>query len=203
MSLTRRFLASKGIEADVIEEIITAHTDTVNALKDKLDEADKYKAKADKYEETKKELDDLRADVAKNSDKDYDALKKEFDDYKADVANKETRTAKEAAYKEVLKDAGIPEKHFAKILKYSDVDGVELDEKGKIKDSKELLKSIKDEWGDHVETQGKQGTNTPNPPSGAGGGSGRTKEDIMKIKDRAERQRAIADNPQIFGIGGE
>ena len=104
--LTRKFLASKGIEADVIDEIIAAHTETTSALKDKLDEAEKYKAKAEKYDEAEKELNDLKAEVAKNGDKDYDALKKEFEDYKAEVANKETRTAKENAYKEILKDAG-------------------------------------------------------------------------------------------------
>lgn len=169
MSLTRRFLASKGIEADVIEEIITAHTETISGLKDKLDEANGYKAKAEKYDATKKELDDLKAEVAKNSDKDYDALKKEFDDYKADIENKAVRSKKEEAYKEILKDAGIPEKHFAKILKYSDVDGVELDDKGKIKTAGDIRKAIKEEWGDHIESNGQQGAQTPNPPANTGG----------------------------------
>ncbi len=203
MALTRKFLASKGIDAAVIDEIITAHTETISGLKDELDKANAFKAKAEKLDAVENELNTLKEEAAKNGGKDYATLKKEFDDYKAEVAKKEARSLKEAAYKEVLKDAGIPEKHFAKILKYSDVDGVELDEKGKIKDSKDLLKSIKEEWGDHVEMQGKQGTTTPKPPLGAGGGSGRTKEEIMKIKDTAERQRAIAENPQIFGIGGE
>lgn len=168
MSLTRRFLASKGIEADVIEEIITAHTDTVNGLKDKLDEAEKYKEKADKYDETKKELDALKDEVANNSEKDYDKLKKEFDDYKTDIENKQARAAKEAAYKEILKDAKVAEKHWAKILKYSDVDGVELDAEGKIKTAADILKSIKEEWADHIESSGQQGASIPTPPVGNG-----------------------------------
>ena len=60
MSLTRKWLASKGIEADVIDEIIAAHTETISGLKDSLDEAKKYEAKAKQYDEAKKELDDLK-----------------------------------------------------------------------------------------------------------------------------------------------
>lgn len=197
--LTRKFLASKGIEADVIEEIITAHTDTVNGLKDKLDEAEKYKAKADKYDEAKKELDDLKAEVAKNSDKDYEALKKEYDDFKADVENKAVRSKKEEAYREILKDAGIPEKHYAKILKYSDVDGVELDKDGKIKTAKDLLESIKEEWKDHIEVRSQNGATTATPPKNTGGAK-MSKDEIMQIKDAVERQKAIAQNPEAFGI---
>lgn len=200
MALTRAFLASKGIEASVIEEIITKHTETVSGLKDDLDKANAYKAKAEKLDAVEKELNDLKAETAKNGGKDYATLKKEFDDFKESVAKKEARSAKEAAYKEVLKDAGIPEKHYAKILKYSDVDGIDLDDKGKAKNAKELLASVKEEWSDHIETQGKQGASISNPPANNGGGSGKTKDEIMKIKDSAERQKAIADNHELFGF---
>ena len=37
MSLTRKFLSAMGIEEDKIEQIIDAHTDTVNALKEARD----------------------------------------------------------------------------------------------------------------------------------------------------------------------
>ena len=197
MALTRKFLASKGIEADVIDEIIAAHTETVSGLKDKLDEAEKYKAKAEKYDEAQKKLDTLKEEVTKNGD--YEALKKEYEAFKADVENKAVRSKKEEAYKEILKDAGIPEKHFAKILKYSDVDGVEIGKDGKIKTAKELLESIKEEWGDHIETNVQNGVNTPNPPKNTGG-SKMSKEEIMKIKDSSERQKAIVENRELFGF---
>lgn len=204
MALTRKFLASKGIDADVIDEIITAHTETISGLKDELDKANAFKAKAEKLDSVEKELNDLKEEAAKNGGKDYATLKKEFDEYKADVAKKETRSLKEAAYKEVLKDAGIPEKHWAKILKYSDVDGVELDDKGQLKTKADILKSVKEEWSDHIETKGQNGANTSTPPAGNGGGAKKTREEILKIKDTFERQQAIADNPEVFGIkGGE
>ena len=37
MSLTRKFLSALGIEDDKVDEIISAHTDTVNALKEQRD----------------------------------------------------------------------------------------------------------------------------------------------------------------------
>ena len=198
--LTRKFLASKGIDASVIDEIITAHTETVSGLKDELDKANSYKEKADKFDGIQKELNDLKAEVAKNGGKSYEALKKEFDDYKADVAKKEARSLKEAAYKDVLKDAGVSEKHWAKVIKYSDIDGLELDEKGQIKNKADLLKSIKEEWSDHIETKAQNGAQTANPPAGAGKAPKMTKEQIMQIKDTVERQKAMMENPEVFGI---
>ena len=198
--LTRKFLASKGIDASVIDEIITAHTETVSGLKDELDKANSYKEKADKFDGIQKELNDLKAEVAKNGGKSYEALKKEFDDYKADVAKKEARSLKEAAYKDVLKDAGVSDKHWAKVIKYSDIDGLELDEKGQIKNKADLLKSIKEEWSDHIETKAQNGAQTANPPAGAGKAPKMTKEQIMQIKDTVERQKAMMENPEVFGI---
>lgn len=168
MALSRKFLASKGIEADVIEEIITAHTETISGLKDKLDEANGYKEKAEKYDSAKKELDDLKAEVAKNSDKDYDKLKKEFDDYKAEVSAKETKTAKETAYRKLCKDAKLSEEGITKAVKYAEWDKIELDEKGEVKNPKDHLKAIGDEWGKFIETTGQQGASTSTPPAGGG-----------------------------------
>ena len=191
MALTRKFLASKGLEADVIEEIITAHTESISGLKDSIDEYKKYESKAKELDAVQKELDDLKAKVAENSDKDYDKLKQEFDAYKADVEEKATRNAKETAYKALLKDVGVPERHFDKILKYSKetLDKLVLDEDGNITDSKELRKSIKDEWGDHIEKKGQQGSGANEPPAN-NGGKALTKADIMNIKDTTERQAA-------------
>lgn len=206
MALTRKQLSAMGIEAEKIEQIIEAHTETVSGLKDEMAKLEGQladaKAEAGKLTDVQKELDTLKAQVAKDEKaregKDYDALKQEFEDYKAEVKRKAERAAKEEAYKSILKDAGIPERHFAKILKYSDVDGVELDDKGEITTKKEILKAVKDEWGDHIATEEKQGAESHTPP--AGGKPTKTKEEIMQIKDSAERQKAIAENATLFGL---
>jgi tetratricopeptide (TPR) repeat protein len=125
-------------------------------------------------------------------------VKKEFEEFKAETERKAVRSAKETAYKEILKDAGVAEKHWAKILKYSDVDGVELDDKGKITTAKDILKEIKEEWADHIEKIDKQGANTATPPANNGGNK-MTKEEIMKIKDTNARQKAISENHELFG----
>lgn len=200
MSLTRKFLSAMGIEEDKIEQIIEAHTETVNALKEARDgfkaDADKLKSVEKELEEAKEQLKDAGTDEYKEK---YDKVKAEFDKFKADTEAKESRTKKEDAYKAILKDANIPEKHFAKIIKYSDIDGLELDDKGELSNKSELLKSIKEEWGDHIEQTGTQGANVQNPPAN-GGNSKKTKEEIMKIKDSSERQKAIAENHELFGF---
>lgn len=206
MALSRKQLSAMGIEADKIEQIIEAHTETVSGLKDEISklegQLENAKAEAGKLTGVQKELNDLKAQVAADEKaregKDYDALKQEFDDYKAEVKRKAEHTAKEKAYRAILKDAGVPERHHDKILKYSDVDGVELDDKGEAKAKKEILKAVKEEWGDHIPTEETHGAESHNPPTG--GKPTKTKEEIMKIKDSAERQKAIAENASLFGI---
>lgn len=206
MSLTRSKLSALGIEADKIEEIIAGHVETVSALNDKIDaarnEAEKYKVEAEKVKELEATIKNLEAkaeaDAKEREGKDYDKLKQEFEAFKAETERKAVRAQKEKAYMEILKDAGIPEKHYSKILKYSDVDGVELDEKGKITTAKEILKEIKEEWGDHIEVEKRTGAPVDTPPANTGGPK-KTKEQIMAIKDRAERQQAIAENMELFG----
>lgn len=198
MSLTRKFLSAMGIEEDKIEQIIEAHTETVNALKEARDgfkaDADKLKSVEKELEEAKEQLKDAGTDEYKEK---YDKVKAEFDKFKADTEAKESRTKKEDAYKAILKDANIPEKHFAKIIKYSDIDGLEFDDKGELSNKSELLKSIKEEWGDHIEQTGTQGASVQTPPA-SGGNSKKTKEEIMQIKDRAERQKAMLENKELF-----
>lgn len=148
------------------EEICGRHSADMDSIKE---ERDGYKKDAETLAAVQKELDDLKAQPSDGFKEKYEKEHKAFEDYKADIAKKETRASKEAAYKEVLKDAGVAEKHWEKILKYSDVDGVELDEKGKIKMAADLLKSIKEEWADHIESPGQKGAATSTPPTSTGG----------------------------------
>lgn len=97
MALTRKFLAALGIEDTKVDEIIQAHTETVNGLKDEIE---KYKSDAEKLPGVTKKRDDLKkaADEAngKNPFKvKYDALKEDFDNYRKDVQAKESRARKE------------------------------------------------------------------------------------------------------------
>lgn len=208
MALTRRQLTALGLEPEKIDEIISAHAETVSALKEEIE---KQKEEAGKVPGLTKELADLKESI---KGKDYDALKaeydqfkadkqKELDDYKAEVAAKEIRTAKEKAYRAALRDANLSDKGVEKAIKYADWDGVELDENGGLKNAKDTVKSAREEWAEYIVKSEPQGAKTPTPPANNGGGTAMTKTEIMKIKNAAERQKAIAENPELFGLQKE
>lgn len=201
MALTRKFLKALGLEDDKIEQIIEEHTtiaDRMNA------EIEKYKAEAEALPRVQRELEKAQADLEagkKDSWKvKYEAVKEEFEGYKSEQTKKEARSAKEKAYRELLKQAGVSEKRLDAVLRVSDVDSVELDEKGTIKGADKLTEGIKSEWADFIGTTSIQGAQTATPPASTGG-NGMTKADIYKKDDHgryvmsaAERQKALMEN---------
>ena len=203
MAFTRKFLSAMGIEADKVDEIINAHIEVVDGLKE---ERDNFKKDAEKLPGIQKQLDKANEKLAKNGEgetvakEDYDKLKKEYDDYKADITAKNTRTEKENAFRELLKSVGVSEKRFNAIIKVSDIDSLELDKDGKIKDADKHTESVKSEWADFIETTTTKGANTANPPANSGKGTGKTKEEILAIKDGAVRRQEMLNNPHLFGL---
>lgn len=166
MALTRRALKAMGIEDEKIDEIISMHTETVDGLKAYVE---RYKADAKALPGVQKQLEQAQADLEagkKDSYKvKYEAVKEEFDEYKKAQTHKESHAAKETAYRALLKAAGVSEKRIDAVLKVSDVDGVELDDKGKIKDADKLTESVKTEWADFIVTTATKGADTHNPPA--------------------------------------
>lgn len=206
MSLTRKFLSAMGIEDDKAEQIINAHLETVNPLKQERDE---FKDKASKLETIQKDLDQANKKLQEyeNSDeKDswkvkYDALsadkkklQKDFDDYKADVAEKELIAKKKSAYRDLLKESGISEKRLDAVMKVADLKSFELEEDGKIKDADKLTDSIKKEWADFIGTTQVHGANVSTPPAGSDSGS---------IPNTRAAQVAKAHYERIYGKGEE
>lgn len=134
----------------------------------------------------------------------YKALKKSFDDYKAEVTEKETKAAKEAAYRAILKDANLSEKGIEKAIKYAEWDKIELEADGKIKGASDHIKAVKEEWAEYVTTTTTTGAKTSTPPANTGGAK-LTKADIYKKDERgryvlsaSERQKALAENPELL-----
>lgn len=193
--LTRKFLTALGIEDEnVQDQIISAHTEATDALKE---QRDGYKADAEKLPEVQKELDTLKEQSGDKAQAKYDKLKKEFDDYKEEQQKKETMSKKKSAYKGLLKEAGISANRIDAVLKVSDVDGLEFNEDGEVKDSDKLIENIKKEWADFIVKSTEKGAQVGNPP--ANGGKALSREEILKIKDTSERQKAIAENLSAFG----
>lgn len=175
MAFTRKFLSAMGIEAEKIDEIINAHIEVVDGLKE---ERDNFKKDAEKLADVQKELNKANDKLAKNgegetvSKTEYDKIKKEYEDYKADIAAKETKVAKEHAFREILTAAGIPEKRQTAIIKASgaEIDALEFDKDGKVKNSDKISENVKTEWADFVVTTTVQGAETATPPQNNSGG---------------------------------
>ena len=180
MALSRKFLTALGIEADKVDEIIQAHSETVEGLKN---ERDSYKADAEKYKATKEELDKANEQL-----KD---LNKE-DSYKVKYETEKTNASKAAAYKSLLKEIGISDKRIDAVARLAELDKIKLDKDGKIEGVDDLKKSLSDEWADFIVKDGSKGAETSTPPDGQGG-TVKTKKEIMEIKDTTERQKAWAE----------
>lgn len=187
MALTRKFLAAMGIEAEKIDEIITAHTESLDGVKEERDkyktESEKYKSDAEKLSSVQKELDDLKAategkqnpfkDEYEKEKADHAKLKSEFEEFKKGVEAEKKKGERTDAYKKLLTEAGVSEKRLAAVLRLSGeaIDGLEIDDKGVVKDADKLKESIKSEWADYITTQETHGAQTATPPQGSAGNS--------------------------------
>lgn len=185
MALTRKMLEAMGIEGDKVELIITAHTETVDALKE---QRDTYKAEAEKVPGLQTELDGF-----KNGD-DY---KEKYETLKAQVDGAKAQADKEKAAREYFQSKGIKdEKSLKYSMKTARPEIAELViENGKIKDASSLDGLIADELSGFISTVEVEGTKTPNP-AGTGGGKLSRKE-IYKTENgryvlsASERQAAL------------
>ena len=186
----KEILSAAGVAeehvTETVNKILEGHLASIDALRDEINTL-KNEAEANKGND------------GKNKEA-LEKLQKEYADYKATVEAERARAKKETAYKAALKDANLTEKGMEKALKYADWDKIEVDDDGKLKDAKTHVKAVREEWAEYVNKTGQQGANTATPPGGTGGGTGRTKEEIMKIEDTAERQKAIAENHELFGF---
>lgn len=176
---------AKAINAAVGKEFVEK-----KRYNDKLTEIDSLKAE-------KHDAEDKATSAEKWKTK-YDALKEEFATYKNDISAKETKATRSNAYKELLKQAGVSEKRLDSVLKVSDIDSLEMGEDGKFKDADKLIENIKTEWADFITTTETRGAKTATPPKTTS--VKMTKEEIMKIEDDGERQKAIAENHELFGF---
>ena len=187
------------VSKDVLNRICDLHTDSLDGLNDTVKDLKESLATAER------ERDDYKAKAPKDGvetvlKEDYDKLKKEYDDYKADITAKNTRAEKENAFRELLKSVGVSEKRLNAIIKVSDIDGLELDKDGKIKDAEKHTENVKSEWADFIETTTTKGAKTANPPANNGKGTGKTKEEILAIKDGTVRRQEMLNNPHLFGL---
>ena len=193
MALTRAMLKGMQLTEEQVSAIIEEHSNTVQGLKDEIK---KYKADAEKLPEVQKELDKLKEGDGNDWEKKYNNEHKAFEDYKKEVAGKEDTAKVRGAYRKLLVENGVGEKHIDAVLRVTDFSNVKIDKEGKLENADKLAESIKSEWAGFITTTGTKGAPVDNPPGGSK--ATMTKDEIMKIKDTSERQKAIAENIDLF-----
>lgn len=170
MSLTRKYLKGIGLSEAQIEGVIRAHTETVDGLKD--------------------EIEAMKGDS--------DRLREEYDHYRADAEQRRRETDVKAAYRRLLEREHVDPRRFDAIERATRYDAMALDDTGALRDADRLSADIRREWSDFIVTTQRRGAKVPTPP--AGDRQPLTRREILSIPDTARRQRAIAENHEVFGF---
>ena len=213
MSLSRKMLKAMGIEDEKIDQIIEAHVESTDALKE---ERDKYKEEAERLPKIQVEKDALREDLEElrkeketlekqiadgDSYKEkYDAEHKAFEEYKKGIDSEKEEAKKAKAYRDLLAEAGVSPKRIDSIMRITSVDGVEFDEDGKVVGADKHIEKIKEDWSEFIVTETKTGIKTEEPPKNVDNGNKMTKEQIDAIKDTKERHKAMLENKELYGL---
>lgn len=197
MGLTRSMLKGMGLNDEQIGAVIEEHVNVVDSLKQ---ERDKLKDKIESLEEIKDENAKLKTELKEKNDyqKKYEELNAEYVDFKKTLEAKDKVTKIKKSYADLLRKNNIADKYIDKILKVTNFDKLELDEKGNLKNENEINENIKSEWDTFITTTKTSGIDVKTPPITTS--SSLTKEDILNIKDTSKRQQAIAENHELFGF---
>lgn len=186
MAFSRQTLKAMGFTDDQVQSLIDLHTEVTDNLKAEIK---KYKEDAEKLSDVQRQLDEANSKISAAEKEDYkgkyESEKAAHDKLKEDIKAKETTAKKSTAFKAYLKEKGYSDNAITKITKYGGyVDGIELDDEGKIKDSDKLLTSIEGEWGEYKPTTTKV-THTPNVPNQtATGGEKKTTSRAAQIWEK-------------------
>lgn len=187
MALTRKLLKSMGIEDEKIDQIIEAHTETVDALKERARTAEE---KAERLDTVEKELNGYKEKNSADYKTKYETEHKAFEDYKKEQNAKALQAQRESAAKKYFESKNITGANLDIAMRGAreEIAALEMDGDN-IKDAGALESLVKGTYAGLVVTKSVKGAETSTPPETAKGGT-RTKADIMAIKDTTERQKA-------------
>lgn len=175
MALTRSFLKAMGLDEEKINSIIENHSETVDALKK---ERDGYKAQAEAAAEVAKERDNYKEQLSKAGD--VAKVQADFDAYRQKVEGEKVLTAKRAALLSLAEKAGVTREQFRNaIAKAWDMDSLEIDDNGVIKDADGVSAAIQKDYADFIGTPGNPPVPKVDPP--AGGGKSYTADELRNM----------------------
>lgn len=215
MPLTRKFLSNLGIDAEKVDLIISEHVNVTESLKAESDDnSKKYADVQKKLDEANKKLSDYtkqletaNAKITEFENDDfkskYDSKVQELETLKSEYVAKETVAKKKNTLSAQLKSLGYSDSATRLIVNRSDfADKIEIGDDGKATNIDSVITEIQSDSDFSGFTPQKTESNhiPSNPPANSGSANGLTKEKIMSIKNTAERQKAIAENPELFGL---
>lgn len=164
MALTRAMLKGMGLTEEQVSAIIEEHTNVTTSLKDQIKE---YKADAEKLPTVQKELDDLKKDTsASDWEKKYNDEHSAFEKYKTDIADKEMSEKIKSAYRKLLSECKVGDKHIDSILRVTDFSEMKLAEDGSLDGADKLKEKIGSDWSGFITTKETKGADVDNPPGG-------------------------------------
>lgn len=190
-----RRIIGESCTDEMENSIVAMHIGVVDPLKDELQT---LKADAAKVADLEKEIERLKT---LNTDADswkakYEKEHADFDEYKNNIDSEKQTENLKSLYKSLLKENKVDDKRIDSILKVTDFSTLKVGKDGKLENAKELSESIKNDWGDFIVKTETKGADIETPP--ANNGNKLTKEQIMEIKDTTARQKAIAENIELF-----
>lgn len=178
---------------EIENRLVALHLGVVDPLKDDLT---KYKADAEKLPSVQKQLDDLKAAGDGGYKEKYEKEHSAFEAFKTDITEKESKAAKEKAVRAYFESKNITGANLDLAMRGcgEEMAALELDGE-KIKDTK-ALDALVD--GTYKGLVAKASVRVDMGGRLNDGGKPMTKDEIMKITDRAERRAAIAANMDLF-----
>ena len=175
---------------EIVNLILSEHQKVLTEIKE---ERDNYKEQAEKLPDLQKQLEKLTGEA-----EEFAKEKKSFEDYKKKVEQNETAAKVKAAYTQMLKDENYTDWWMDRILESTNFSDIKIGDDGKLVDEKSLREAVNEKWSRAKTTVTEKGAAIDKPPQI--GKSTMTKDQIYAIKDTAERQKAIAENHELFGI---
>lgn len=165
MALTRSMLKAMGIEPEKVDEIINAHVESIDGLKDRIAELQDAAKDVDRL---KAEVDRLKEEQPEGNEweEKYNSEHEAFENYKKEIKTQETTRAKLDKFRELLHGIGLTGKLAETIIKTQDMDKIELTDTGELSGADALRGTLEADWKDYIGQSNTGGTTIENPPDG-------------------------------------
>jgi len=135
------------------------------------------------------------AEVSEDWQAKYTAEREAFENYRREVTAAEEKRLKSDAYRRLLGECGIPERHRDRLTRLCDIDALVVGEDGRLSGYEALKESIRADWSELIPK-----ANVPVAKPVLSRGHTLTKESIMAIRNRDTRRAAMMNNPELFGL---